>query len=840
MKHCYTVTGMSCAACSARVEKAVKALDGAKDVSVNLLTGSMTLESDTLTDDEVVKAVTDAGYGAFPKDEGESGQPAPKAQKDARAEEQKRKKHILIWSFVLLAPLMYVSMGHMLGLPIPDALSRHHDPANFALLQFILCLPVALVNFEYYTRGFKALFRLSPNMDSLIATGSTASLAYGVASLFMINARMAEGSFEAAHTLAGDLYFEAAVMILALVDLGKYMEAKSKNRTGDALKRLTELAPQTALRERDGAVEEIPVKQLRQGDILQVKPGARVPADGTVIEGGASMDESMLTGESIPVFRGVGDKVTTATVNTDSFFRMRVDAVGADTSFSRILRMVEEAGASKPPISRLADRIAGIFVPVVMGLALLTAAVWLILGREFSWALTRAVAVLVVSCPCALGLATPVAVMVGTGRGAEKGILIRDGEALENAGKTDTLVADKTGTLTQGMPVVTRILPAGMDRAELLAYAAAAERKSEHPLAKAVTRCAEASGAAVYASEDVEVLPGRGIRAKVNGRTVECGSFKWLSESGVSLPGAEETLSELADRGETPLLVAVDGAFAGFISCADAVKPTSAYAAKALKENSVETVMLTGDNDRTAKAIAGRIGVERVVSGVLPGGKADEIRRLQAEGRRVAMLGDGINDAPALKTADTGIAIGAGTDVAIESADIILLNSDPADAVNAIRLSRAVVKNIKQNLFWAFFYNVLMIPVAAGALSGLGISLSPMLGSAAMSVSSLFVVTNALRLRRFAFLTPPSQAEEAPQELILDIPKEEKNDMTLKIKGMMCMHCVAHVKQALESIPGVQAEVDLQSALAQVTCPAGVSAEQLKEAVAKAGYEVVD
>ena len=735
---------------------------------------------------------------------------------------------------------MYISMGHMLGLPVPSALSRHRDPASFALLQFILCLPVALVNFEYYTRGFKALFRFSPNMDSLIATGSTACLAYGIFSLFSINARMAEGSFEAAHALAGDLYFEAAVMILALVDLGKYMEALSKNRTGDALKRLTELAPQTALKEKDGLVQEVGVKDLRPGDIVQVKPGSRVPADGTVIEGGASMDESMLTGESIPVFRGAGDKVTTATVNTDAFFRMRVDAVGADTSFSRILRMVEEAGASKPPISRLADRIAGIFVPVVMGIALLTAAVWLLLGREFSFALTRAVAVLVVSCPCALGLATPVAVMVGTGRGAEKGILIRDGEALENAGRTDTLVADKTGTLTQGMPVVTRILPRGMDEAALLAYTAAAERKSEHPLAKAVTRCAEASGAAVYESKDVQVLPGKGIRAKVNGKAVQCGSLRWLKECGISLEGAEETADELAAQGETPLLLSVDGTFAGFISCADAVKPASAYTVRALSENGVEPVMLTGDNERTAKAIAGRIGVKRVVSGVLPDGKADEIRRLQAEGKRVAMLGDGINDAPALKTANTGIAIGAGTDVAIESADIILLNSDPADAVNAIRLSRAVVRNIRQNLFWAFFYNVLMIPVAAGVFSRMGLSLSPMLGSAAMSLSSLFVVTNALRLRRFAFLSVPTEAEEAPQELILDIPKEEKKDMTLKIKGMMCMHCVAHVKQALESVPGVKAEVDLEKGTAEVTCPEGTDAALLRDAVAKAGYEVAD
>ena len=835
MKKTFTVTGMSCAACAARVEKSVKALEGAGNVNVNLLTGTMTLETDSLSDEAVICAVKDAGYGAFAKG-GEAKHASP-SKADAREKELKHKRIVLIWSVALLIPLMYVSMGHMIGLPLPHAVSHDGNPANFALLQLVLCIPVTLINYGYYVRGFRALFKKAPNMDSLIATGSAFSLIYGVFSLFLMNEAIAKEGVMAAMPYAHNLYFESSVMILALVDVGKYMEAVSKSRTGDALKKLSELAPQTALVERDGQTAEIPASELAVGDVVQVKPGGRVPADGVIIEGGASMDESMLTGESIPVYRTVGENVSTATVATDSFFRLRVTKTGDDTSFSRIVRMVEEASASKPPISRLADKIAGIFVPIVMAISAVVLIVWLCLGAPFADSLTKAISVLVVSCPCALGLATPVAVMVGTGRGAEKGILFRDGEALELTGRAKLLVADKTGTLTRGEPEVTGIYPFGISENELIKYCAAAEKQSEHPLAKAIVSKADSSGFAYVSADRFDNVPGKGVKAEVDGKRILVGSGKLLTENGIQIPEISQLLTGLARNGETPLLCAVDGTFAGVISCADEVKPSSVSAVKQLKTMGIDTVMLTGDNEITAKAIAGRLGIANVVSGVLPDGKASEVGRLKQNGEVVVMLGDGINDAPALKTADIGMAIGAGTDVAIESADVILMNSDPMDAANAVSLSRAVIRNIKQNLFWAFFYNVIMIPIAAGALSGIGINLSPMIASAAMSLSSIFVVTNALRLRRFSFIHAQINNEESPKEMIVQQTKED-NNMTIKIEGMMCQHCQARVQKALDAISGVKAEVDLKSGTATVNAPEGVTKEMLKKAIEDAGYEV--
>ena len=710
--------------------------------------------------------------------------------------------------------------------------------ANFALLQLVLCIPVALINYGYYVRGFRALFKRSPNMDLLIATGSVFSLIYGVFSLFLMNDAIVRAGATAAMPYAHDLYFESAVMILALVDVGKYLEAVSKSRTGDALKKLSELAPQTALRETNGQTVEVPASALRVGDIVQVKPGGRVPADGVIIEGGASMDESMLTGESIPVYRTVGENVSTATVATDSFFRMRVERTGEDTSFSRIIRMVEEASASKPPISRLADRIAGVFVPVVMAISVTVLIVWLCLGADFAASLTKAISVLVVSCPCALGLATPVAVMVGTGRGAEKGILFRDGEALELAGKATLLVADKTGTLTLGEPAVTGIYPVGMSERELLGYCAAAEKQSEHPLAKAVVLRAEKLGISNFSASGFENVPGKGISATVGGKRLFVGTRKFIQENATDVPDISDLMTRLAQNGETPLLCAVDNDFAGIISCADAVKPNSLFAVKQLKTMGIDTVMLTGDNEITAKAIASGLGVERVISGVLPDGKALEVSALKQNGDVVIMLGDGINDAPALKTADIGMAIGAGTDVAIESADVILMNSDPLDAANAVNLSRAVIRNIKQNLFWAFFYNMIMIPIAAGALSGIGINLSPMIAAAAMSLSSVFVVTNALRLRKFSFIAPPNPDGEMPDKTNIMQNKEE-HGLTIKIEGMMCQHCRARVQKALDAIDGVNAQVDLDSGTATVTAPENVTKDVLKKAIEDAGYEVI-
>ena len=832
MKRIFDVTGMSCAACSARVEKAVKAVRGVSEVSVNLLTGTLTLETGTAADEEIIRAVVKAGYGASLRHKS-AGKTAAAAEKPAADTERRQRKRILIASFVLLLPLMYVSMGHMAGLRLPEAICREKNPASFALIQFLLALPGVILNGGYYVRGFRALWRCSPNMDSLIATGSAAALGYGVITLFMVNARVIAGDMEGAVRLAGGLYFESAVMIPALINLGKYLEFLSKGRTTDALKEMTLLAPVTAFKQTENGEIEISASDIRPGDLLNVKPGSRIPADGVIVEGGSSIDESMLTGESLPVYREAGERVNAATVNAEGFFRMRVEKAGEETTFSRIVRMVEQASAAKPPISRLADRIAGIFVPAVMGIALVTLGVHLILGREVSHAITRAISVLVVSCPCALGLATPVAVMVGTGIGAKRGILFRGGEAIETAGRIDTLVTDKTGTLTFGKPTVTRILGFGMSENELLAFAASAEKMSEHPLAGAVCSCAEQNGIALLPAEAFENVPGRGIRAVVNGRRVRVGSAGWF-EGGIP-----DELKRGLDRayadGETALIVETDGAISGAVCCSDAMRPGARKGVEQLRQLGVEVCLLTGDNRRTASAAAEKLKIDRVFSEVLPDQKADKVTEIKNEGKTVAMLGDGINDAPALKNAHVGMAVGGGTDVALESADILLMSCDPADAAEAVRLSRAVVRNIKQNLFWAFFYNALMIPIAAGVLEGAGVTLSPMLSALAMSLSSLFVVTNALRLNRFRFSQKENFAGEKPETY--KIQKEVRPMITLKVEGMMCMHCVAHVKKAIESLPGMTAEVSLEKGEACVTGAEEKDREALIKAVTEAGYE---
>lgn len=841
MKKDFIVTGMTCAACSARVEKAVKALNGVSKCDVNLLAGKIQAEFDdgVVTAHKIVAAVIDAGYGCEIK--GEKAKKEESAN-DAREKEIRGMKIRTILSFIFMIPLMYVSMGSMVGLPLPAFLSGMEMSANFALVQFVLCLPVAYLNRAYYERGFKALLRRSPNMDSLIAVGSMASLIYGVFAMFRINFGLSVGDMEIVHRYHHDLYFESAVMILALINLGKTMEAVSKGKTGEALNKLMDLQPETAIREENGEETEIPAAEIMVGDILCVKPGTRIPADGVIVWGDASVDESAITGESMPADKTVGDKVTGATVNLTRFFKMKVTHAGEETAFSKIIRMVEDASAAKAPIARLADKIAGVFVPIVMAVSVVTFILWMIFDQTFEFALSRAISVLVISCPCALGLATPVAIMVGMGKGAESGILIKSGEALESAHKVNCVVMDKTGTLTMGKPVVSKVIAYGKSEAELISLASAVERASEHPLAKAVCAYAQQKNAAALTANQFEAIPGRGVKAAIDGETVYGGSVSWMKEINKITPEVLKDAESMADDGQTPLVFADDKGVFGVIGVSDEVKPTSLDAVRALSEIGAEVVMLTGDNEKTAQAVAGKIGVTKALSGVLPGDKANEIAKIRAEGKFVAMVGDGVNDAPALKTADVGIAIGAGTDVAIESADLILMKSDPVDVANAIRLSKAVMKAIKQNLFWAFFYNVLGIPVAAGALYPLfGITLSPMIAAGAMSLSSLFVVTNALRLKKFEPIrienVCPAACEVQEKTEEIEI-QEERNMITMKIEGMMCMHCHARVTKVLNAFEGVTAEVDLDKGEARIEITGGVSADALKQAVIDAGYEV--
>ena len=842
MKQKFNVTGMTCSACSAHVTKAVEKLPGVSSVNVNLLGGSMLVEYDPGAEspESIIAAVDDAGYGAaLPASKGGAKADAAPAV-DMEAELLGMKRRFVI-SLCFLLPLFYIAMGHMMGWPLPHFFHDSRNALSFALIQFLLVLPIMYVNDKYYKVGFKTLLHGSPNMDSLIALGSLAAVVYGVAALFQISNGMGHGDAERVSKWSMDLYFESAGMILTLITLGKYLETRSKGKTSEAISRLMDLAPKTATVLRDGAEVEIPVEDVAVGDLILVRPGASIPVDGEVTEGTSSVDESALTGESIPVEKGPGDRVVAASINKSGSFTFRATRVGDDTTLAQMIALVDEAASSKAPIAKLADQVAGIFVPTVIGIALVTAAVWLVLGYGVEHALTAGVAVLVISCPCALGLATPVAIMVGTGKGAENGILIKSAEALETLHTVSTVVLDKTGTVTEGRPRVTDLYPGeGITTEELLCVAASLEKPSEHPLAEAIVREAEERKIPLVPVRDFEAVHGRGVRAEVQGSHYLAGNRAMMEESGIDL-GAERLMADgLAENGKTPLYFAQDGRLIGLIAVADTVKPSSAEAMRGFRALGIDVVMLTGDNQRTADAIGRELGVTKVIAEVLPQDKEAVIASLQTEGRRVAMVGDGINDAPALARSDVGLAIGAGTDVAIESADIVLMKSDLLDAVTAVELSKATIRNVKQNLFWAFIYNIIGIPLAAGVWFPLtGWQLNPMFAAAAMSLSSVSVVSNALRLKLFKpRRSHPAESVPTGADSHIDMKKEVcQMEKKLTIDGMMCQHCVAHVSKALNSLPGVTASVDLDTKTATVSGTA--SDEALKKAVEEAGYSVV-
>ena len=834
MKVKFQVTGMTCAACSARVEKVTKAVPGVLSAEVNLLAGSMQVETQNPEiAEDIIRAVQNAGYNAFLP-----GEKAKKEEKPKAEDAMKEMKVRLIGSFISLAVLMYFTMGHMVGLPEPHWYHGTENALVAALLQFFLTLPPVYLNRVYYSRGLKALWNKAPNMDSLIAVGSIASLVYGVFALFRMAYGMGHGDWEIVEHYRENLYFESAAMILTLITLGKFLETRAKGKTGDAIRALMDLSPKTATVKRGGGIAEIPVEEVMVGDVVIVRSGGSIPVDGTVLEGRASVDQSALTGESVPVEKLPGDTVAAATINTEGYLEFRADKVGEDTTLAQVIRMVEEAGGSKAPIARLADKIAGVFVPIVMAISAVTFAVWMIAGYGVEFALNCAIAVLVISCPCALGLATPVAIMVGTGRGAQMGVLFKNAQALENLHHIDTVVLDKTGTLTTGKPAVTDVIPGSVSQGRLMQIAAALESKSEHPFAKAIL--SKMGDHSYPSAEDFETLPGRGVAASIGGIRYFGGNGRLMQELGVSVPD----LSELAKQGKTPLHFASEkGEYLGTIAAADVLKADSQAAVAAMQQLGLDVVMLTGDNEATARAIAAKAGITHVVADVLPTHKAEAVKQLQSQGKKVLMVGDGINDAPALVTADVGMAIGAGTDIAMESADIVLMNSSLASVSGAVELSKATIRNIRENLFWAFFYNTLGIPVAAGALFlPFGITLSPMLGAAAMSMSSVFVVTNALRLRFFKSKTAPVGA--CPVELkdtcdVTFIEEEPTMETIIKVEGMMCKHCKARVEQVCKAVPGtVDAVVDLAAKTVTVTGTADVAA--LKQAIIDADYEVID
>ncbi len=856
MKQTFHVTGMTCSACSAHVEKAVSKVEGVSSASVNLLSNSMqvTYDETVVTAEGIIAAVTASGYGAsLPQKAGSKA--APPKREDAMAGEIQGMKHRLVWSFVFLIPLFYISMGHMLGAPLPGFLVGMENALAFAFTQLLLTLPIMYLNDKYYKVGFKTLFRGAPNMDSLIAVGSMAAVVYGVFAIYQIGWGLGHGDMELVGRYHMDLYFESAGMILALITLGKFLETRSKGKTGEAITRLMDLAPKTASVLRDGVEVEIPVEEVRVGDRIMVRPGQSVPVDGVIIEGASAVDESALTGESLPVDKGVGDKVAAASINRSGAFTFEALRVGEDTTLAQMIRLVEEASGSKAPIAKLADKVAGVFVPVVMVIAAVTAVVWLIATGNITQALTGGVAVLVISCPCALGLATPVAIMVGTGKGAENGILVKSAEALETLHAIDTVVMDKTGTLTQGKPKVTDVLPAeGLTENALLGLAACLEAPSEHPLGAAIVEEAAARQLPRQPVEGFEAVHGRGVRAVLGGHACLAGNRAMMEEAGVELSPWLSQGEALANQGKTPLYFAKDTTMLGIVAVADTPKPTSRDAVDAFRSLGIDVIMLTGDNRRTADAIGRELGVTEVIAEVLPQDKESKISELQSRGKKVAMVGDGINDAPALARADVGLAIGAGTDVAIESADIVLMKSDLMDAATAVELSRATIRNIKENLFWAFFYNSLGIPLAAGVFFPLlQWQLNPMFAAAAMSLSSVTVVSNALRLRFFkskfhsdAAPLPGETGTACAAGCPVALQTIETQQMqggntamakTMKIEGMMCAHCSGRVEKALNDLPGVTATVDLEAGTATVN--GDVADEALTKAVTDAGYTVV-
>ena len=838
----FEVTGMTCSACSARIEKNINKTDGVIEASVNLLTNSMIVKYDesVLSVDEIIKVVENTGYGASPVQD--KKKEVKSQAKDDKSEIREMKKRVII-SLIFAAPLFYISMGHMLKWPLPEIFHGEENALIFAFTQFLLCLPVILVNNKYYKVGFKTLLKGSPNMDSLIAIGTSAAAAYGVYAIYKIGYGLGHMDMDMVMQFSMDLYFESAAVVLALITLGKFLEARAKGRTSDAIRKLMDLSPKTALVERDGTEREIPVEEVVKGDIVIVKPGQSIPVDGTIVFGSSSVDESMLTGESMPVEKKVGDKVVGATINKSGFFKFRAERVGDATTLAQIIKLVEEASSSKAPISKLADKISGIFVPVVIIIAVAATIVWLILGADFEFALSIGIAVLVISCPCALGLATPTAIMVGTGKGAENGILIKSAEALEIAHHVGTVVMDKTGTITEGKPRVTDLVAHGIDEFEMLRIAASAEKGSEHPLADAIVEEARMKNLDLYDAENFEAIPGQGLMSDIKGKKYYLGNLRLVEEQNIDIRNFEETAAKFADEGKTPLYFADEKEVLGIIAVADVVKPTSRAAIEEFEAMGIEVVMLTGDNKKTAEAIRKQLGISRAVAEVLPQDKEKEIRKIQEQGRKVAMIGDGINDAPALARADVGIAIGAGTDVAIESADIVLVRSDLMDAVTAVQLSKSTIRNIKQNLFWAFIYNTIGIPLAAGVFYGiLGWKLNPMFAGAAMSLSSVSVVSNALRLK---FFKPKRHVDANKVNKTKDketIKEKGGYEMkkTLKVEGMSCGHCKAAVEKALKAVDGVEdAVVSLEEKTAQVTLNKEVPDHVLAKAVTDAGYEVV-
>ncbi|MBR2571936.1 MAG: heavy metal translocating P-type ATPase [Clostridia bacterium] len=838
----YDITGMSCAACSSRVEKAVQGVPGVTSCSVNLLMNSMGVEG-TASSGDIIRAVEAAGYGASLKGAAQKSGGNSPSWADAEAlkdHETPRLKKRLLFSLPILLVLMYFSMGHgMWGWPAPAAFD---NPVFLGLFELLLAAAVMIINGKFFTSGFTSLFRGAPNMDTLVVLGSSASFLYSLAELFLMILAQGNGAHDTAMKYGMNLYFESAAMIPTLITIGKMLEAKSKGRTTDALKGLMRLAPKTAVVLKDGVETETAVEEVRAGDVFAVRPGEQIPVDGIILKGTTAVNESALTGESIPVDKAEGDTVSAATMNQHGYIECRATRVGEDTTLAQIIRTVSDAAATKAPLARIADRVSGIFVPTVIGLAVLTLIGWLIAGRPFSFAIARGISVLVISCPCALGLATPVAIMVGSGVGAKTGVLYKTAAALEGAGRTQMLALDKTGTVTEGRPSVTDVVPIGMDKSKLLRLAASLEKNSEHPLAKAVTAAAE--GMELSEVDDFEAMPGHGLRARLNGTELLGGSLKYLESRGLADKSVAAQANALAEQGKTPLLFAWDGKLAGLIAVADPIKADSAQAISELRNMGIRTVLLTGDNERTAKAISRQAGVDHVVAGVLPEGKADLIRKLKPLGK-VAMVGDGINDAPALTVADNGIAIGAGTDVAIDAADIVVMKSRLTDVTAAIRLSRATIRNIHQNLFWAFFYNAICIPLAMGLY---GIEMKPMYGAAAMALSSFFVCMNALRLNLIKPHDPARdrKGKAIPAEALERIVSAEAihgetaMKKTLMIDGMMCGHCEARVKKGLEAIPGVEfAAADHTAGTAVVTLSAPVSDEVLRAAVEAQDYKVL-
>ncbi|WP_324825472.1 heavy metal translocating P-type ATPase [Sinanaerobacter sp. ZZT-01] len=859
MKQKFDITGMTCSACSSRVEKSINKLDGVAAANVNLLTNSMQVEynENQLNEESIVNAVKHAGYGASVHET--TNQKSSKGTSRTSSapnmmEEQLHSMKERVWvSFIFLIPLFYISMGHMMGAPLPAFLTGIENGVSYALTQFLLCLPIVYINRKYYQVGFKTLLHGAPNMDSLIAIGSSAALIYGLFAIYRIGYGLGIQNLELAHQYHMDLYFESAATILALITLGKYLETRSKGKTSEAITKLMDLAPKTAIVERDGKEIEIAIEEIVAEDIFLVKPGASVPADGIILEGSSSLDESALTGESIPVEKKAGDSITAATINKAGFLKCRATKVGNDTTLAQIIALVEEASASKAPIANMADKITGIFVPVVIAIAVASTIIWLLLGATFEFALSIGIAVLVISCPCALGLATPVAIMVGTGKGAQNGILIKSGEALETAHNIKTVVLDKTGTITEGKPQVTDILTVSQEKEfteqNLLQLAATLEKQSEHPLAEAILNAAKQKQIMPSAVSNFTAIFGRGVKGSINGSLYLAGNAALLKENNISLASYEAKIDQLAQEGKTPLLFASEKELLGIIAVADVVKPTSKRAISALKDLGIHVIMLTGDNKKTASAIQNQLEISTVIAEVLPQDKEKEIVALQKKGHKVAMVGDGINDAPALARADVGIAIGAGTDVAIESADIVLMKNDLLDAVTAIKLSKAVIRNIKQNLFWAFFYNSVGIPLAAGLLYGLyELKLNPMFAAFAMSLSSVCVVSNALRLKLFkadhtgiSTALPQSAASPIIEPIISNEQKgEEKKMKTLKmnIEGMSCSHCSGRVTDVLNAIDGVEAKVNLAQQSATIALSKEVDNSTLKKAVEDAGYHV--